>query len=198
MAAASPSPSSPLPSAARAALAQAPDPALVERGEYVARAGDCTSCHTAAGAGSAPFAGGYDIPSPMGPIVSSNITPSKTHGIGGYSLDDFARAVRKGVAPERHAPLSGDALYGLCGRLRRRHRRALRVFHAQGRTGRHVAARDHAALPLQPPGADDRLEPALCRARLHGPRPAPRRRSSAASTWSRRSAIAAPATVRGT
>jgi mono/diheme cytochrome c family protein len=35
----------------------------------------------------------------MGPIVSSNITPSKTHGIGSYSLDDFTRAVRDGVAP---------------------------------------------------------------------------------------------------
>jgi mono/diheme cytochrome c family protein len=80
------------------ALAQEPDPALVERGEYVARAGDCTSCHTAPEPGSAPFAGGYDIPSPMGPIVSSNITPSKTNGIGNYSLDDFTRAVRKGVA----------------------------------------------------------------------------------------------------
>lgn len=83
---------------APAAGAQAPDPALIERGEYVARAGDCTSCHTAPEPGSAPFAGGYKIPSPMGPIVSSNITPSKTHGIGSYSLEDFSRAVRQGVA----------------------------------------------------------------------------------------------------
>ncbi len=82
------------------AMAQAPDPALVERGEYVARAADCTSCHTATEPGSAPFAGGYRIPSPMGPIISSNITPSKTHGIGNYSLDDFSRAVREGVEPD--------------------------------------------------------------------------------------------------
>lgn len=82
------------------ALAQAPDPALVERGAYVARAGDCTACHTAPEPGSAPFAGGYEIPSPMGPIVSSNITPSKTHGIGNYSLDEFTRAVREGVAAD--------------------------------------------------------------------------------------------------
>src|SRR5690606_11865038 len=76
--------------AAGAARAQtAPDPALVERGAYVARAGDCTSCHTAPTADAAPFAGGYAIPSPMGPIVSTNITPSKTHGIGNYSLEDF-------------------------------------------------------------------------------------------------------------
>jgi mono/diheme cytochrome c family protein len=79
-------------------MAQAPDPALVERGKYVATAADCTSCHTALEAGSVPFAGGYAIPSPMGPIISSNITPSQTHGIGKYSLEDFTRAVRDGVA----------------------------------------------------------------------------------------------------
>ncbi len=87
--------------AAGAARAQtAPDPALVERGAYVARAGDCTSCHTAPTPGAAPFAGGYAIPSPMGPIVSTNITPSKTHGIGNYSLEDFERAVRRGMLPD--------------------------------------------------------------------------------------------------
>lgn len=84
---------------APAAMAQAPDPALVERGAYLARAADCTSCHTAPEPGSPPFAGGYPIPSPMGPIVSANITPSKSHGIGGHSLEDFSRAVRAGVAP---------------------------------------------------------------------------------------------------
>jgi mono/diheme cytochrome c family protein len=77
-----------------------PDPALVQRGEYLARAGDCASCHTAPTAGSPAFAGGYLIPSPIGSIVSTNITPSKTHGIGGYSLADFSRAVRNGVLPD--------------------------------------------------------------------------------------------------
>lgn len=84
-----------------AAWAQAsPDPALVERGAYVARAGDCAACHTAPTPGAAPFAGGYAIPSPMGAIVSTNITPSKTHGIGAYSLEDFTRAVRHGLLPD--------------------------------------------------------------------------------------------------
>ena len=128
------------------ALAQAPDPALVERGEYVARAGDCTSCHTAPEPGSAPFAGGYDIPSPMGPIVSSNITPSKTHGIGNYSLDDFTRAVRKGVAP------GGTHLYpampytAYAGVSRRGHRRALRLFHA-GASNRSTRRRRRPSCP---------------------------------------------------
>lgn len=87
------------------AEAQAPDPALVARGEYLSRAADCVSCHTAPEPGSPPYAGGYAIPSPMGPIISANITPSKTDGIGDYSLADFARAVREGVTPD------GERLY---------------------------------------------------------------------------------------
>ena len=34
--------------------------------------------------------------SPMGPIYSTNITPSKTHGIGNYTLEQFSNALRHG------------------------------------------------------------------------------------------------------
>ena len=44
-----------------------------------------------------PYAGGYPINSPLGVIYASNITPSKTAGIGDYSEADFARALREGV-----------------------------------------------------------------------------------------------------
>lgn len=71
---------------------------LVARGAYLAKAADCAGCHTAAGNG-APYAGGLEMNSPFGTIVSSNITPDKRHGIGNYSYDDFARALREGVAP---------------------------------------------------------------------------------------------------
>ena len=57
----------------------------IERGRYLATAGDCIACHTAAG-GQA-MAGGLALASPLGPIISTNITPSKTHGIGNYSLE---------------------------------------------------------------------------------------------------------------
>ncbi len=50
--------------------------------------------------GGAKFAGGYAIQSPLGTIWSTNITPSKTAGIGDYSADDFARAVREGKAKD--------------------------------------------------------------------------------------------------
>ncbi|CRM23805.1 MULTISPECIES: c-type cytochrome [Pseudomonas] len=73
------------------------DPALVSRGEYVARVSDCVACHSLAG--KAPFAGGLEMATPLGAIHATNITPDRDHGIGRYSLADFDRAVRHGVAP---------------------------------------------------------------------------------------------------
>ena len=67
----------------------------VERGRYLARAGDCVSCHT--GPSNVPFAGGLPMATPFGTIVSSNITPDKGAGIGDYTEADFARALREGV-----------------------------------------------------------------------------------------------------
>jgi mono/diheme cytochrome c family protein len=69
-------------------------------GEYVARAGDCVSCHSVPG-GKA-FAGGLKMGSPLGNIYSTNITPDPETGIGNYSLDDFSRAVRHGIAKDGH------------------------------------------------------------------------------------------------
>jgi mono/diheme cytochrome c family protein len=70
------------------------------RGEYLARAGDCVSCHSAP-SGKA-FAGGLKMGTPLGAIYSTNITPDPETGIGGYSLADFDRAVRQGIAKDGH------------------------------------------------------------------------------------------------
>ncbi|ALM81848.1 cytochrome c [Bordetella sp. N] len=79
-----------------AAPATTPDEAtLVQRGAYLAIAADCVACHTA-GSGK-PYAGGNPIASPVGTIWSTNITPSKTSGIGNYTEEQFARALRAGV-----------------------------------------------------------------------------------------------------
>jgi alcohol dehydrogenase (quinone), cytochrome c subunit len=72
----------------------------VNKGEYLARAGDCVSCHSAKG-GKA-FAGGLKMGTPMGAIYSTNITPDPETGIGNYTLEDFDRAVRSGVAKDGH------------------------------------------------------------------------------------------------
>lgn len=80
-----------MPFAAHAAA----DSALVQRGEYLARAGDCMACHSAAG--KPAFAGGLAIDSGHGIIYSTNITPDKEHGIGNYTEEQFSKAVRHGV-----------------------------------------------------------------------------------------------------
>lgn len=69
----------------------------VERGRYLAIAGDCAACHDAPKPGAAAMAGGFPIGSPIGTIYATNITPSRSHGIGSYSEKQFGRAVREGV-----------------------------------------------------------------------------------------------------
>ncbi|MET3432613.1 mono/diheme cytochrome c family protein [Herbaspirillum seropedicae] len=75
--------------------AQAADQDLVARGQYLARAGDCMACHSAAG--KPAYSGGLAIDSGHGIIYSTNITPDKEHGIGNYSEAQFSAAVRHGV-----------------------------------------------------------------------------------------------------
>ncbi|MHB8284704.1 MAG: c-type cytochrome [Caulobacteraceae bacterium] len=77
------------------------DASLVQRGEYLAKAGDCAACHNVPGA--KPYAGGHKFALPMGVIVSSNITPSKSFGIGNWTEAQFAKAIREGVSVDgRH------------------------------------------------------------------------------------------------
>ena len=67
----------------------------VARGAYLARAGDCVSCHTAVGG--TPYAGGGRLDTPFGYLLAPNITPDKATGIGRWSSDDFYRALHNGV-----------------------------------------------------------------------------------------------------
>jgi mono/diheme cytochrome c family protein len=67
----------------------------MQRGEYLARAGDCVSCHTAVGG--APFAGGLRLDTPFGYMLAPNITPDPETGIGRWTRDDFYRALHHGV-----------------------------------------------------------------------------------------------------
>ena len=85
-----------LPGADAAATAtNAEEVQLIQQGKYLATAGDCLACHTAPKG--KPFAGGLAVATPLGNITSTNITPSKTAGIGNYTLAQFTRALRKGV-----------------------------------------------------------------------------------------------------
>ncbi|WP_353193657.1 c-type cytochrome [Pandoraea pnomenusa] len=86
------------PAAAPAAAVNA-SPEMIARGKYLARAADCAACHTSADG--APFAGGVPLKSPFGTFYGTNITPDKTHGIGGWTADDFYRALHDGKAPDK-------------------------------------------------------------------------------------------------
>lgn len=81
--------------AASAHAADTPDATLLQRGQYLATAGDCVACHTAPGG--KPFAGGLTVPTPIGNIIATNITPSTTAGIGHYTEQQFSDALRKGI-----------------------------------------------------------------------------------------------------
>jgi mono/diheme cytochrome c family protein len=72
-----------------------PSADTIARGKALTEAGDCASCHTADP--SKPFAGGKRIDTPFGVIYSPNLTPDRDTGIGGWSDEEFYRALRYGV-----------------------------------------------------------------------------------------------------
>jgi mono/diheme cytochrome c family protein len=75
-------------------------------GEQVFWAAGCASCHAAPEAeGDAllTLAGGQRFPSDFGTFVAPNISTDQQVGIGGWSFQDFATALRNGVSPQgRH------------------------------------------------------------------------------------------------
>ncbi|MRT30533.1 cytochrome c [Herbaspirillum sp. CAH-3] len=83
-----------------AAAPPPPSAELIQRGEYVARQADCVACHSTPK--SKPFAGGLEMATPLGAIYATNITPDRGSGIGDYSLAEFDRALRHGVARDGH------------------------------------------------------------------------------------------------
>ncbi len=68
----------------------------LQRGRYLAAAGNCFSCHTRPGG--QPFAGGVAFTTPFGTVYSTNITQDRESGIGQWTLGDFRRALHEGVA----------------------------------------------------------------------------------------------------
>ncbi len=75
-------------------------------GERVFWAAGCASCHAApqaSGDAILELAGGVELESEFGTFVAPNISTDPNHGIGGWSVSDFANAVRRGVSPDgRH------------------------------------------------------------------------------------------------
>ena len=76
-------------------LAERPfSPAQIQRGAYLARAGNCQSCHTQVGA--APYSGGKGIATPFGVIYPGNLTPDNKTGLGTWNASHFWRAMHNG------------------------------------------------------------------------------------------------------
>lgn len=75
-------------------------PEMIEHGKVLAAAGYCSTCHTPSGG--KPFAGNYEMNTQFGTIYSSNITPDPETGIGRWSEEAFARAMRTGVSRDGH------------------------------------------------------------------------------------------------
>jgi mono/diheme cytochrome c family protein len=67
----------------------------IERGAQLAAIGNCITCHTKTDG--VPFAGSRPIATPFGTIYSTNITPDRNNGIGGWSEAAFNRAMKDGV-----------------------------------------------------------------------------------------------------
>lgn len=76
-----------------------PKAALIKRGEYLVKLGDCIACHTTHSGGK-PFAGGLPISTPFGTIYTPNITPDKKTGIGSWNIEQFIKVMREGISPQ--------------------------------------------------------------------------------------------------
>ncbi len=74
------------------------DELTVERGRYLALAGNCASCHTAERGEF--MAGGLAFETPFGTIFSTNITPDPETGIGNWTGEEFLTSMRRGVRPD--------------------------------------------------------------------------------------------------
>jgi mono/diheme cytochrome c family protein len=82
-----------------------PKAPTVEYGRYMAQVMDCVGCHTEGFSSEKmghprAFAGGFELTDPTGTaIFSKNITADEATGIGRWSVDEFERAVTRGVNP---------------------------------------------------------------------------------------------------
>jgi mono/diheme cytochrome c family protein len=75
-----------------------PNAEQLRRGQYLVAAGDCMSCHLRDDG--EPFAGGLGLNTPFGTIYSSNITSDRETGLGGWTNQQFYRAMHDGVGSQ--------------------------------------------------------------------------------------------------
>ena len=130
---------------ASASASQPTGPALVARGEYLARAADCEACHSTPGG--QPFAGGRAFALPFGTIYAPNITPDHETGIGDWSDAEFVRALHHGIDRngEDLYPVFPYASYAL---LSTDDALAIRAYLASVKPVRHIVAANDLRFPF--------------------------------------------------
>jgi mono/diheme cytochrome c family protein len=76
------------------------------KGERIFWVGGCTSCHArpkSEGPARLELAGGLELKTQFGTFVAPNISSHPQDGIGGWSMENFANAMMRGVSPNgRH------------------------------------------------------------------------------------------------
>lgn len=105
-------------------FAASPDSSLIARGEYLVYGpAHCASCHTPISdlsrldAGEkVPLRGGIDFVMPVGVVYAPNITPDKETGIGAFTDQEIARALRYGVKRNGQALVDFMPFYDLSDR----------------------------------------------------------------------------------
>ena len=80
------------------ASANADNNSLINKGKYLATAGNCAGCHTKANG--ELYAGGVAFNTNFGTVYSTNITPDTATGIGSWTEDDFKNALWQGLRPD--------------------------------------------------------------------------------------------------
>ncbi len=93
-----------------------PDPSdSIAYGKYLVNAANCIHCHTVSIKGkldmTRAFAGGMKFPIPQGFVVSANITPSTTTGIGNWTEEIFVARFKAFELGKIDLPLSENIGY---------------------------------------------------------------------------------------
>ena len=141
---------------------------VIDRGEYLARAGDCVACHTAPGG--KPFAGGRAMATPFGNLYVPNITPDDETGIGKWTADEFYRMMHTGIS--RDGTLLYPAMpFASYTKVTREDSDAIFAYLHVGAAGAAEEPAARAALPVQQARAPDRLAHALLQGRRVRARP---------------------------
>jgi mono/diheme cytochrome c family protein len=90
------------------AIKASKDSSVIARGKHIVfDVAYCVGCHSNQNSDSllqlgleVPLSGGHKFALPVGDIYSKNITPDKEFGIGNYTDEEIARALRFGVHPD--------------------------------------------------------------------------------------------------